>query len=235
MSILGIKSIPLMKKTNRAWKTVPGLYFVNRKRNADNLIRYISSHQYAAIINLGRIDINFSRSLSPVFNDTSTIRAISTPGALRKTLGEFLPGQTARDHWHKSRGFGGANKMRHNDPACVIEHYEDIQDHIEGTEYRIVTVGNCIVQASQKGERRTLRNERNNFDYTWIGVRGIGKDGFIPFIKEAIGQIPLGGQTVLGWDVLHDGDRPWIIEVNTSPGVNEATAHRIITAIKRTM
>jgi len=223
-----------MKGTNNAWKTVPGLYFADRKRDSRSIERHISARNYDAVINLGRVDIDFRNCLGRVFNDHSTIRAFSTQRALRRTLDDFIPEYThIGRHWHKSRGYGGVGKSFHVETEAVCVGYDgDAQRDIVGAEYRIVTVGDRIVQASRKGERRTLPNGRNDFGYTWIGVEGIRNDGFIPFLKEAVGTVPGGVWSVLGWDVLHDGDVPTIIEVNTCPGVNSATAGRIVSAVK---
>ena len=88
------------------------------------------------------------------------------------------------------------------------------------------------MQASLKGERRTKRNGRNDFEYTWIGVEGVKKNGIIPLLKEAIREIPGGGLSVFGWDVIVGEAGPLIIECNTSPGVNDATAARIVNKVK---
>lgn len=233
MSILGIKSVMLEKETNRAWKTVPGFYFVDRKRSAGSIVRHTKVHQYEAILNLGRIDLDFGVSVTPLFNAPETVRAVSSPGRLRGTLGDaFLPGEsTAVPHWHKSVGFGGAGK-RYCGGTCMVDNMANIQEHIDGNEYRIVTVGDKVVQASRKDAVRKKANGRNDFDYTWIGVDGIRQGGFIPLLKEAVERVPGGVRSVFGWDVIHDGERPWIIECNTSPGVNEATAGRIVRAVR---
>ena len=235
MTILAVKSIPLMRGTNNAWKTVPGLFFADRKRDSRSIERHIASRHYDAVINLGRVDIDFGNCLGRVFNDPSTVRAISTPKALRRTLDDFIPKYThIGNHWHKSRGYGGMGKSFHAETEVSCVGYDgDAQRHIPGLEYRIVTVGDRIVQASLKGERRTMLNGRNSFAYSWVGVEGVKNGGFIPLLKEAIRTVPGGQSSVLGWDVLSlVGETPCIIEVNTCPGVNSATAGRIISRVK---
>ena len=228
MSIIGVKSIPLERATNIAWKTVPNFWFIDRKRSWESTLRHINTTNYKAVLNLGSIDLRTDAIATVVFNRIQTIKAISSPTALRRTLGAFIPeSTTSHPHWHKRGGFGGrgARFCRGN---CAPGLGGDIQRHIEGTEYRIVTVGNNIVQASRKGDRRTKQNGANDFVYTWIGINSIRKSGIIPVLKEAIEEIPDGERSVLGWDVLHDGSKPWILEANTCPGVNASTAKRII-------
>ena len=233
MSVLGIKSIPLERSTNVSWKTVPGFYFVDRKRDSASIERYVASQRYESIINLGRVDCDFSGSLSPVYNDSATIRSISTPKALRRTLNDYIPPYTKGNaHWHKQGGFGGLG-TRYCTEHCDNTDVGDIQDHLLGTEYRVVTVGHSVVQASRKGERRTRHNGRNEFDYVWIGVEGIRTGGIIPLLKEAIEQVPGGELSVFGWDLLQTQDGPFILECNTSPGVNDATAARIVHKVRQ--
>lgn len=235
MSILGIKSIPLERSTNISWKTVPGFYFAHRKRSSRSLERHVASRHYQAIINLGRVDCDFSDAIGTVFNKPTTIVAISTPKALRKTLRQFIPEHNDTvPHWHKSGGYGGHGKT-FCPGLCDLgarTPVGDIQRHIDGTEYRIVTVGSSVVQASLKGRRRTKPNGRNDFEYTWTGLKGVQKNGIIPLLKKAIGEIPGGNLSVFGWDIIVSKDGPLIIEGNTSPGVNSATAARIVRKVR---
>ena len=236
MAVLGVKSVPLMRETNIAWKTVPGFWFVARERSPDSIVQHINAKDYEAVINLGRVDLPCGAIRSPVFNRAETIRAISTPRALRRTLGDggFLP-DSIHDgiHWHKYRGFGGVGKVRLSSRQEGCGRFDgESQRHVGGDEYRIISVGDRIVQASKKGAVRKKGNGRNDFEYAWVGVDGIRKGGFIPLLKEAVVCMPAWERTVIGWDVIHDGERPWIIEANTSPGVNDATARRIVDAVK---
>jgi len=236
MSILAIKSVPLWKETNRAWKSVPGLWFVDRKRDPGSIVRHIASRNYEAILNLGRVDINFRGLIPPVFNSPDTVRAVSTPRAIARTLDglDLLPEDThVGPHWHKERGFGGFGKEFVGTWGTRCDAFRGVsQVHVAGDEYRILTVGDRVVQASKKIERRTTIGGRNDFTYSWVGVEGVRQRGFIPAVKEAVAAVPDFEQTVFGWDVIHDGERPYIIECNTSPGVNEATAGRIVEAVR---
>lgn len=228
---LGVRSIPLGKETRNAWNDC-GVRFVKRSNNTNTRIhRLVEQGNVRGIINLGSLDIECSNLDVPVFNRPDSIRAISHPVALRRTLDEFIPHQDNEDHWHKGGGYGGTNKIHHVDPECDRS-LMDRQNHIEGQEYRILTVGDVIVQAAKK-QSIEWKGGRHNVTYVWTGVEGVAKGGFIPHIKKAAQQIPYYNHTVLGWDIIHDGDRPWTIEINTSPGVNTQSAQRIISQIER--
>ncbi len=127
------------------------------------------------------------------------------------------------------QGFGGEGKRKCDTNNCSYSG-GDIQRHISGDEYRVITVGDTVVQASLK--HKTEQFGIPVFDYEWIGVEGVRKNGIIPHIKEVVKRIPGGEQSVLGFDIIHDGSRPWTIEINTSPGVNEYTARRIVNALE---
>lgn len=240
MSILGVKSIPLMKETNQAWKTVPGMFFAAREREAESIVDHIRSRNYEAVINLGRTDLRLEGVQTPIYNPPELVKAVSTPMALRRTLAvgdeevrNLLPrNDRTVAHWHKGTGgFGGIGK-RYCPGPCGDQGGE-VQAHVRGPEFRVVSVGEAVVQASLKGERRTKENGRNDFEYEWVGVQGIRQDGIIPLVKEAVARIPNGDRALIGWDIIVSDDGPVILEANTSPGVNEATAARIVDEIRR--
>src|SRR3990167_8266829 len=62
----------------------------------------------------------------------------------------------------------------------------------------------------------------------WHKNGGFGGKGKAFHAEEFI---PNFERTVLGWDIIV-GDKPYTIEINTSPGVNELTAARIVRAIR---
>jgi hypothetical protein len=167
----------------------------------------------------------------PVYNSPAVKSAVPTPGDLRRTMPESLPPRPdiGSPAWLKGPGEGGVGKTFHPSWALGNEnlnHLEDAQVHIEGTEYRINTVADKVVQVHTKGNRDSNGN-RNKFDYTWVGLDAIRTGGFIPLIKESVRSIPSWSNSVLAWDIIHDGERPYVIEINTSPGMNQATASRI--------
>lgn len=233
MKILAVRSVPLSKEVRAAWNAHL-VSFIRRDRKNDKL-KKIAETRYDALLNLGNTNYDFSALSIPVWNTAESVRAVSRPTALRNTLGEggFLPPRDfSGPHWHKRGGFGGQGTIYHSKALgeCVVPG-GDIQKHVKGREYRVITVGDAVVQASQK--HKIVRSKDDwEFSWEWIGVEGIRKGGFIPLVKEAVRAVPNYSQTVFGWDIIHNGKRPWIIECNTSPGVNEATAGRIVRAIE---
>ena len=229
---LATRSVPLGKETRDAWSSA-GITFVKRRNHGDQHIRRITERiRFRGLINLGSLDLDFTGLSIPVFNLPASIRAVSSPGSLRGTLGnDFVPPvDVVGPHWHKQGGWGGKGVE-----YCSTQHCGKIgtnQKHIEGTEYRIITVGNAVVQAAKK-EKVDWANGRHHFKYVWVGLAGVAKRGFLPHIKAAAERIPNVEQTVLGWDIIHDGDRVWTIEINTSPGVNDHTAGRIVQQIEK--
>ena len=226
--ILAVRSVPLSLETRDAWKTA-NIQF--RMRNTNNVWLPHMNGRFEAVLNLGNVDHVFDDVPVPVFNPPSIIKAISTPKALRRTIGDFVPSISRLDpHWHKTPGFGGEGKRLCGDWWCDTN--DDTQQHVYGQEYRIITVGSRIVQASKK-HRSTLGPFE--FDYEWVGVQGISNNHIIPTLKQALKLIPDSDLSVFGWDIIVNENELWVLEINTSPGVNEPTALRVTDAIKRSI
>lgn len=223
--VLALRSVPLSKETRDAWH-VSGVRFVRRTRTPGQIARIVEGNGYEAILNLGTVGNMGYISDSPVWNPDSVVRAVSKTHRLRQTLdGEGMPPlDDSGPHWHKSGGWGGSG-VHYCSKPCGIGG-EEVQKHIEGTEYRVITVGDAIVQAMVK-EDLEWKNGRHSFTWTWVGVKGVSKNGIIPLLKAAVDAIPNGDRAMLGWDVIAN-TKPYILECNTSPGVNAATARRIL-------
>ncbi len=225
-----LRSIPLGRITRNAWRN-NGTHIVRRSADNDRDVRAIVRRVDAKfIINSGSLSHDWSGYPVPVFNHRDSIRAISHPLALRRTLNDYIPAHSNNGrHWHKRGGYGGMGTIYHQHTTESCSHLNgDVQQHISGTEYRVLTVGDTIVQASLK-ERA---NVNLPFSWKWVGIDGIRSLGIIPLLKSAITDIPNWEFTVFGWDIMVD-DRPYILEINTSPGVNDASARRIIQQIER--
>lgn len=231
MKILAVRSVPLSKETRDAWNRV-GVRFARRNHDSEQDIeRIVETYAYDAVLNLG----GFVNDCSvPVWNAVSTVSKLNHRD-LRSTISGFgMPPQHTKDtpHWHKTNAWGwGGEGVRYCEELCPVNVDHEIQAHINGTEYRVITVGNLIVQAFRKDDLEWDSEGRHHFNWKWVGVNGISNSGIIPLLKEAVGLVPNGARTVLGWDIIL-ADRPWIIECNTSMGVNQATAQRIVKAME---
>jgi hypothetical protein len=181
-----------------------------------------------AVLNLGNLDMKFNSIPVPVFNPPELIRRISAPPALRNSLGEFLPPEGIRGpHWHKRGGFRGSGTEFHEGTQGICPIMPgDTQKHIEGDEFRVITVGEQVVQASKKS------GTPPHFEFEWVGVQGVSQNGIIPLLHAATAALEGSSRAIIGWDVKVGSDKPYILEANTSPGVNDATANRIVAAVK---
>ena len=225
-----LRSIPLSRTTRNAWRS-NGIHIVKRSRDNDKDVRAIVQRMGAGfVINSGSLSHDWSGYPVPIFNTRDSIRAISHPIALRRTLNDYIPNHSVSgSHWHKYGGFGGRGTVHHeNRVAGCTNGPGDIQQHIDGTEYRVLTVGDTIVQASLKERRNVI----GSFNWKWVGLDGIRNGGIIPLVKDAITSVPNWRFTVFGWDIIVDKE-PYVLEINTSPGVNDASARRIIQQIER--
>jgi hypothetical protein len=236
MSFLIVRSVPLSQETRAAWKNAGGT-FARRKYNGRLPDAVVDRYGY--IVNLGHTRL--SASADVIYNRPDSIVAVSHPVNFRKTFhdSELIPSRNMKGrHWHKTGGFRGEGKTFHESERgdCAVIP-GDVQEHIEGVEYRVITVGDVVVQAHKK----ELINDGwppipTGFEWSWVGVRGVSSNGIIPAVKNAITKIPFGERTVLGWDIIvRDRNQPFIIEINTSPGVNDATAQRIVSQIERNL
>ncbi len=237
--LLLLRSIPLSRETRKAWLSNNNNLIVRRRYLNDEYVREVDKiFCVSAFLNLGNLDLDLSNLTKPVFNGAETVRAISSPMALRRTLNDYVPKFTTQDaHWHKRGSWGGDGKIFHKEMLGECATLGgDSQKHIEGTEYRVITVGDKIVQASLKEKKNeNIANDIGNFNWYWIGVDGIRNSGIIPHIKSAITNIPFWPYTVFGWDIIRDSvsGMVYTIEINTSPGVNEHSVQRIMKQIER--
>lgn len=220
-----LRTVPLHRSTRNAWRQA-GATIIRRKGWQDTVASLESDD---VLINLGWRKLPETEAL--IFNHPDSVRAVSRPADLRDLLGDFLPPppQEGDEYWIKNPGWAGNGKIKVEGPLPFnVPANTDVQKHISGVEYRVNSVGNKIVQAHVKEP-----DEEGWFDYKWIGVKNTNGLGIIPRIKEAVKRIPYGDSSILGWDwMIENGtDQPYLLEINTSAGVNEPTANRIISAI----
>ena len=229
MSFVAVRSIPLSEQTREAWRSAGAIY-PRRGRTQEEIESRWPDH---TIINLGASWFDSDRA--NVWNNGPDVAPLLTPKASRDKLGFLMP--TMRwvgpdKYWVKYPGRGGSGKTlvevedrnQYDELLSRVEWTDgDIQLHIVGQEYRVITVNDKVVQAS---ERHGVNGNRR---YQWVGVRNA------PSAVKAIARDAanaLSGDNIIGWDILlHDSGDAYLLEGNSCPGVNEATAARIIAEV----
>lgn len=239
MSIAAIEGIKLSQSSAAAWRSA-GVQSLYPRRIGHPLTFLQAGHN--VVLNLGS-RAGSVRSIERMFdgvlynpvdvvNITTSQEAFSllmqglTPEDLMETDAE-------RTVWLKGPGHGGKNKFQLGIAGQIYEVPPGfvVQQHIEGEEWRLHSVNDRIVQS----HRRV--GENGNREYQWVGVKSTPLD-LREMVKEAVRRlnecVPVHTlHTVLAWDLIHDGDRPYVLEANTAPGMNSATAERIIRQVRR--
>lgn len=228
MTVFVNRSIPLSEESRNGW-TNAGAVVLSRRRVRRN--RQFNVREQRIVVNLGlpEEDIDVCDVL---FNSRDSVTSVLTPAALRRTMPDLIPPwpSVGDDYWVKRPGYGGRGKQFFtNWPGTLHEVHDnsDRQKHVEGTEYRVITVGNIVVQAHKK------TGTMPDFEWTWVGVQGVKNNGIIPLVKRAVSLVPNGEHTIFGWDVIVGLEGPVILEANSSPGVNDPTARRIVDQIRK--
>ena len=230
MRAMMVRSIPLALNTRDAWKD-SGAVFA-RRTSDDERIKQIAYD--APIINLGSSQC----MIEGIWNEARVVEPLLTPEASSNLLGRLMPSggyEGPGYYWLKGAGRGGANKEKRF-VRNVQEHTAmlrsaawmegDVQLHVDGQEYRVITVGNKVVQVMARDD--VIDQQR---EYRWVGVSDApwaAKD----IAREASRKLS-SDKTIIGWDVIiHDNGHAYILEGNSCPGVNEATANRILNAVE---
>lgn len=269
------QSITLSERTFNAWKSV-GAKFFTPDRSDDYIKRIVrqSGREEEFFINLGRVELAaLSEGLGglPVWNNgPDVVWPLNTPFRTRELFDDLMAPQSGEGEyiWIKEPGWGGRGKERVRTEDADLAEIPYWEDHVEGDEYRIITVGNLRVQQFKK------EGEPGAWTYTWVRMRDLpetAKD----IVKRASERLPR--RSVIGWDVIVPGgsspdlresvDNPidslrpnregeesirgeepedlgsvgsstpstgaFLIEGNTTPGVNNATAERVANAIRQ--
>ena len=228
---LMVRSIPLALTTRDAWKENGAMF---AKRTSDDR-RIAMLADGGTIINLG--SSTFALTGSNVWNERKVIEPLLTPFTSRTLLGSLMPSGRYEGpgyYWLKGQGRGGANKEKlfirnvqeFNELMVRADWMEgDVQQHIEGQEYRVITVGEKVVQVM----KRTGGHLASDRVYTWVGVQGC--DSIVKAAARKAAMKLANSNTIIGWDVIDNG-RAYILEGNSCPGVNVATAGRILDAVE---
>lgn len=212
MKIYAKAGIKLSKATRQAWEDA-GVEFVS-VLPVDGIF-----------INLGDSTIEEAG-----YNSGEVVRMLLTPYNTRQSrIAHLLP---PRARWQEQawiKGQGRHDKNKRYTASLSINDFlryrnkppYDVQRHIEGSEYRVITVGDKAVQAS------SMTREGGERVYSWLSVHDLPSEVLI--IAKQAGALT-GQRSIVGWDIVYNG-RAYILEGNTCMGVNEQTARAIVKQI----
>lgn len=224
MSILIVRSIPLSRETQDAWRS-QGARFLRRSRDPNAYRQYTGYFDH--VLNLGNSSLTVDHAR--LWNKPTTVQTLTSPRKSREQLHDLLPPvprNSSHPAWHKRAGRGGSGKIFYPEgtprPTFCSCHNCDWQEHIEGTEYRVNTVGSRVVQVHERTGQNGART------YTWRGLTGTPRS-VKRLARTAASRFP---HSVLGWDIILDREgRAYVLEGNTSSGINLSTAERIVKAM----
>lgn len=235
MRAMLVRSIPLSAETSNAWKE-NGALFARRDRSPQSVLDI--TPEDVPILNLGNSNFIPDRVDERVWNDAPYVNFLLSAWRTSVILEDYVAPVTWQGrglYWVKFQGRGGSNKIRtflgseqEFDARSRSAMWNDgiVQRHVDGQEYRVITVGSKVVQVN----RRT--GENGNRSYEWIGVRAAPGDVKAMVRDAAEYAFPDYERTVIGWDVIVDAlGVPYIFEGNACPGVNTSTAKRILDAM----
>lgn len=243
-----MRSIPLSEETREAWKAYSAdnsrVVFIRRKEKKspagfmESLAKLGGREQI--LLNLGSPTISETLMTAEeieagkLWNAQEWIALTKTPAAMREHFTDLIPPLPTTfpcQVWVKPPGQHGIGKykVKINSLSELKEGRNqgwDVQLHIEGNEFRVITVGTTVVQAF------TRHGDNENRHYTWLGVTGCPK-AVKKIAREAASK--LHKNTVLAWDILLElgTNKPYLLEGNSCPGVNTETAARILNEITK--
>ena len=241
MTFVAVPSLPMSDTTRQAWKDAGGI-FPRRTRSTQEIIQLASDSRADFVLNLGRSSFNWGATQDVdtgfLWNKGANIYDLLWPGNTRRLFDDIMPSRPTSfptPAWVKTPGYGGRGKylLDLTGPLVLPEQW-DWQSHIEGDEYRLITVGHRVVQ---QHARSGSNGERS---YTWVAREGL-PEGLRSLAKKAASRV--AGRNVIAWDLIvppsaGNGEEPvapLLFEGNTCPGVNTATAERIVKEIRRQM
>lgn len=241
MKVFGIRSVQLRVETTQAWKDA-GMSFFRRGVDNSYMANIVSSWlsgsetgvlEPVAILNMGKTAVSFADYPNLeriVWNDGENIRPLVWPGTSARLLDGLMPPKPESfpaDIWIKAPGMAGRGKFRKQvDRPMALPREWDWQAHVDGQEYRVVTVGHRVVQNLERFGRNGER------EYRWIRMSDV-PERVKKLAREAARRVP--GRNVIGWDIVDTGSEAYIFEGNTCPGVSKETAARVIKEMTRQM
>lgn len=226
MSFIAVRSLPLSAESKEAWREVGGIYPAH-ERTTQEIISLAMRREAQFILNLGKSSFNPNTETIPVINMGEDIYPLLWPGMTRELLGDLMPPQPTEfpcDVWIKAPGRAGRGKFRKQVYGDLkLPRLWDWQRHIEGQEFRIITVGGHIVQQFKRFGPNGART------YEWLAQSELST-GAKQAVKLAAAR--LHGMNVIAWDLIQGEDRVGIFEGNSCPGMSVNTASRIVAEIE---
>ena len=226
-----VRSITLAQSLVRTWKELGG-WFPMRERTTQSMLelRLTNYDVDSPIINLGNTRFNPDegmlhryRAHDKVWNKGEDIRPLVQPASTRTLFNDLMPPQPTEypvKAWVKAPGFGGRGKEQIElQSARDVPGGWDVQIHVEGQEYRAITVGDKVVQGYLR------HGENGDRSYVWTGVTNL-PDDVRNLAKIAAVRLP--GNNFIAWDIIMNDNEIGLFEGNSCPGVNPATARRVL-------
>ena len=173
----------------------------------------------------------------PLWNAPSTISPLIDPyrfeelmeGLTPKALLDELEDVPGFWFWLKGPGRGGENKVMlfGLPPVEFGVGFDgwDVQAHVEGDHYRIHTVGHRVVQCHRKA------GDHRDREYAWTRMRNVPSP--VKEVARDAARRLFDDRSIIGWDIVFDGERAFVLEGNSAPGLNEATVERIVREVRR--
>lgn len=224
MRYIAVRGSALSTESKNAWKQA-GVTFAHPDRDSSWLQNFAEQIN-GAILNLGRSQLNTENT--PIWNLPETVFQMVWPGRTRQLLNDLMPPRPETfpaEVWIKAPGSKGRGKYRKEvRRSLVLPSDWDWQLHVEGQEYRLITVGYRLVQ------QHLRYGDNKNRRYEWLRMRDVPVR-LKTTVREAAQR--LAGRNIIAWDTIWSNDNPYILEGNTCPGVNNETVERIIKEMAR--
>lgn len=226
MSFLIKRSIPLGRATMAGWRDAGGV-FTPRGTPWRTLMDLAQDHEF--LLNLGSTGFSTTTDSVKLVNVGRNISDLVSPGETRRKLWAYMPPRPVEfpaKVWIKTPGRAGVGKYQEvvEDPLVLPTDW-DWQQHVDGQEYRLITVGKRIVQNFAR------YGDNGDREYHWVRMFEM-PEALKDMVRGAAAM--LEGTNVIAWDtILTPEGVPYLFEGNSCPGMSAPTAGRIYREVMR--